>query len=87
MCWQLTFDFNFIVDGCFFHLKTCLAYIHNITYIHLIHAVFDITLDEKGREEHPLVAMTHPRECILEPGEVLFVPAGSPHQVQTKKFK
>ncbi|XP_019864141.1 PREDICTED: jmjC domain-containing protein 4-like [Amphimedon queenslandica] len=25
--------------------------------------------------------MTHPMECILEPGEVLFVPAGSPNQV------
>ena len=28
------------------------------------------------------MSLTHPRECVLQAGEVLFVPAGSPHRVK-----
>ena len=28
------------------------------------------------------MSLTHPRECVLKAGEVLFVPAGSPHRVE-----
>lgn len=50
-------------------------------YTHSTDAVFELNLSADSWEEYPLICLTHPRECILEPGEILFVPAGSPHQV------
>uniref|UniRef100_A0A1X7VFD8 JmjC domain-containing protein n=2 Tax=Amphimedon queenslandica TaxID=400682 RepID=A0A1X7VFD8_AMPQE len=54
-------------------------------HFHSSDPVFNLSLEDSGENskgDYPLVAMTHPMECILEPGEVLFVPAGSPHQVE-----
>ncbi|PVD37998.1 hypothetical protein C0Q70_00601 [Pomacea canaliculata] len=31
---------------------------------------------------HPLLSLVHPVECILNAGEILFVPGGSPHYVE-----
>lgn len=44
--------------------------------------MFDVNLAEPDLNEHPLLSLTHPRECVLQPGEVLFVPAGCPHRVE-----
>lgn len=38
--------------------------------------------DDDVLTSHPLLALTHPRECVLSPGELLFVPFGCPHRVQ-----
>lgn len=32
-------------------------------------------------EDKPLAKLAQPYDCVLEPGELLFVPAGAPHQV------
>ena len=47
-------------------------------------ATFEVDLSEWDRDlsAHPLLALTHPRECVLAPGELLFVPYGSPHRVE-----
>lgn len=37
---------------------------------------------DRALSSHPLLALTHPRECVLEAGELLFVPYGSPHRVE-----
>ena len=42
---------------------------------------FEVDLPNPDLNKHPLLSLTSPQECILEPGEVLFVPAGSPHSV------
>lgn len=47
-------------------------------------AIFQVDLS-KGSEslrQHPLLALTHPRECVLSAGELLFVPCGCPHRVE-----
>ena len=49
---------------------------------HSTDAVFEATLGCPSFSQHPLVALTHPRECVLEAGELLFVPAGCPHRVE-----
>ena len=52
------------------------------TYTHSTDAAFDVTLSQPDLDRHPLLSLTHPRECVLSPGELLFVPAGSPHRVE-----
>ena len=51
-------------------------------YNHSTDAVFEVSLGNPDLHLHPLLCLTHPRECILQPGEVLFVPAGCPHRVE-----
>ncbi len=56
----------------------------------IYHDSTDATFSVDLSEEHdhtlishfPLLSLTHPRECILCPGELLFVPSGSPHRVE-----
>ena len=36
-----------------------------------------VNIDDPDFERHPLFQFARPSQCILEPGEVLFVPAGS----------
>ncbi|XP_052791172.1 uncharacterized protein LOC128225165 [Mya arenaria] len=43
---------------------------------------FRVDLDSPDLSQFPLLAHTHPVQCVLEPGEVLFVPAGCPHRVE-----
>ncbi|XP_048575954.1 F-box protein At1g78280 isoform X1 [Nematostella vectensis] len=43
---------------------------------------FDVNLANPDTKYFPLLAQTTPRQCILEPGELLFVPHGSPHFVE-----
>ena len=50
-------------------------------YTHSIDAVFEVDLATPDLVKYPLLSYTHPKECVLQPGEVLFVPAGCPHQV------
>ena len=51
-------------------------------YNHSTDAVFEVSLGSPDLHLHPLLCLTHPRECILQPGDVLFVPAGCPHRVE-----
>lgn len=44
--------------------------------------VFDIDLSFPDFDRHPLLCKATPRQCILEPGELLFVPHGCPHRVE-----
>lgn len=45
-------------------------------------AVFQVDLLAPDLSRHPLLSLSHPAQCTLSPGELLFVPAGSPHQVE-----
>ena len=56
-------------------------------YHHSTDAVFEVDLSDwsKAVTSHPLLALTHPKECILEAGEFLFVPSGCPHRVENKE--
>ena len=45
-------------------------------------AVFQVDLSAPDLSRHPLLSLSHPTQCTLSPGELLFVPAGSPHQVE-----
>ena len=60
-----------------------LAYLYPL-YHHSTDATFQIDLSDwtKAVTTHPLLSLAHPRECILEAGEFLFVPSGSPHRVE-----
>ncbi|KAL4239714.1 hypothetical protein ACF0H5_000518 [Mactra antiquata] len=44
--------------------------------------IFDVNISSPQLKQHPLYTLTQPMECILQPGEVLFVPAGCPHHVE-----
>lgn len=52
------------------------------TYVHSTDAVFEANLSAPDLNHHPLLSLTHPRECLLSPGELLFVPSGCPHRVE-----
>jgi len=43
---------------------------------------FDADFIESNLSDYPALAFVAPRECILCPGEILFVPAGCPHKVE-----
>jgi len=43
--------------------------------------IFEVDTFNLDTKKFPLSTRPHVYECILEEGEVLFVPAGSPHQV------
>ena len=51
-------------------------------YTHSTDAVFEANLSSPDPTHHPLLAHTHPQECLLGPGELLYVPAGCPHRVE-----
>ncbi|BFZ03456.1 hypothetical protein BsWGS_06495 [Bradybaena similaris] len=51
-------------------------------YFHSMDPVFSVDLSSPDVEQWPLLALTKPRQCVLQPGELLFVPAGSPHYVE-----
>ena len=51
-------------------------------YNHSTDAMFEVNLANPDLCNYPLLSLTHPRECILQPGELLFVPAGCPHRVE-----
>ncbi|CAG5135387.1 unnamed protein product [Candidula unifasciata] len=51
-------------------------------YFHSMDPVFSVDLSSPDAEQWPLLALTKPRQCVLQPGELLFVPAGSPHYVE-----
>lgn len=44
--------------------------------------VFDIDLSCPDLDKYPLLMSAMPRQCTLEPGELLFVPHGCPHRVE-----
>lgn len=52
------------------------------TYSHSTDATFQPDLSSPDLSAHPLLALTHPRACMLQPGEVLYVPSGCPHRVE-----
>ncbi len=54
------------------------------TYFNSTDVAFELDLSQghDGLAEHPLLALTHPRECVLDAGELLFVPFGCPHRVE-----
>lgn len=43
---------------------------------------FDVDLSCPDLDKFPLLMSAVPRQCILEPGELLFVPYGCPHRVE-----
>ena len=43
---------------------------------------FEADFNELSLNKYPAVSCVNPKECILCPGEVLFVPAGCPHKVE-----
>jgi hypothetical protein len=45
-------------------------------------AVFQVDLSQPDLSLHPLLSLSHPTQVTLSPGELLFVPAGSPHRVE-----
>ncbi|CAH1241419.1 KDM8 [Branchiostoma lanceolatum] len=51
-------------------------------YNHSTDPTFDVDVFNPDLQKYPLLSQTHPRECILQPGELLFVPAGCPHRVE-----
>ncbi|KAJ8318649.1 hypothetical protein KUTeg_003740 [Tegillarca granosa] len=51
-------------------------------YEYSMDPVFDVDLSAPDLNTHPLLQLTEPMECILQPGELLFVPAGCPHRVE-----
>ncbi|XP_013077104.2 uncharacterized protein LOC106063319 isoform X1 [Biomphalaria glabrata] len=51
-------------------------------YFHSMDPVFSVDLSQPDVETFPLFSLTKPRQCILNPGELLFVPSGSPHYVE-----
>ncbi|XP_078581463.1 uncharacterized protein LOC144864916 [Branchiostoma floridae x Branchiostoma japonicum] len=51
-------------------------------YNHSTDPSFDVSVFNPDLQKYPLLSQTHPRECILQPGELLFVPAGCPHRVE-----
>ena len=60
---------------------------NNIPYLYPSYArspdpSFEVDLSQACDESHPLMRLASPMECILEAGEVLFVPAGCPHRVE-----
>lgn len=44
--------------------------------------VFDVDLSCPDFDKHPLLSKATPRQCTLQPGELLFVPYGCPHRVE-----
>ena len=44
--------------------------------------MFDVDLSSPDLKRFPLLSQASPRQCILQPGELLFVPHGSPHRVE-----
>jgi len=52
------------------------------TYTHSMDPVFHVNLLERDVSSYPLLSLTHPRQCVLQPGELLYVPSGSPHFVE-----
>ena len=50
-------------------------------YSHTTDATFKVNLAAPDLVLHPLLTLTHPWECVLQPGELLFVPSGCPHRV------
>ncbi|XP_078662513.1 lysine-specific demethylase 8-like [Branchiostoma floridae x Branchiostoma belcheri] len=52
------------------------------SYNHSTDPTFDLDVFNPDVQKYPLLSQTHPRECILQPGELLFVPAGCPHRVE-----
>ncbi|CAC5424115.1 JMJD6 [Mytilus coruscus] len=51
-------------------------------YEHSLDPVFAVDLSKPDLTRYPLLQLTTPMECVLEPGDVLFVPAGCPHRVE-----
>lgn len=45
--------------------------------------VFDANFSNPDLKDFPLLSTITPIQCVLEPGELLFVPQGSPHYVET----
>ena len=54
------------------------------TYFNSMDAIFEVDLSKWSAclPQYPLLALTHPQECVLEAGELLFVPFGCPHRVE-----
>ena len=44
--------------------------------------MFDVDLSCPDFDKHPLLSKATPRQCTLQPGELLFVPYGCPHRVE-----
>ncbi|XP_062594461.1 bifunctional arginine demethylase and lysyl-hydroxylase JMJD6-like [Saccostrea cucullata] len=44
--------------------------------------VFEADVTNPDLKKQPLLSLTHPSECVLSAGEVLFVPARCPHRVE-----
>ncbi|XP_059151940.1 uncharacterized protein LOC131938068 [Physella acuta] len=51
-------------------------------YFHSMDPVFKVNLAHPDLASFPLLGLTKPRQCVLQPGELLFVPGGSPHYVE-----
>lgn len=44
--------------------------------------VFEVDLESPDLTLFPLLSLAKPWQCVLEPGDLLFVPAGCPHRVE-----
>ncbi|XP_041363536.1 bifunctional arginine demethylase and lysyl-hydroxylase JMJD6-like isoform X2 [Gigantopelta aegis] len=42
---------------------------------------FEVDVTKPDLDRFPLLSLTHPVQCILQPGDLLFVPAGCPHHI------
>ena len=52
------------------------------TYVHGLDPVFQVDLKNPDLKAHPLLALAQPIECVLEAGELIFVPNGCAHWVE-----
>lgn len=72
--------FSFLHRWTFFSREDVpLLYPHHEDSLDL---VFDADLSCPDFDKHPLLSRAIPRQCILEAGELLFVPHGCPHRVE-----
>ncbi|GFN91894.1 bifunctional arginine demethylase and lysyl-hydroxylase jmjd6-b [Plakobranchus ocellatus] len=51
-------------------------------YVQSLDPVFDVNIGKPDLKSFPLLALTKPKQCVLRAGDLLFVPAGSPHLVE-----
>ena len=52
------------------------------TYDHSLDPIFEVQVCNPNYAMYPLFALATVQECVLEPGDILFVPAGCPHHVE-----
>ncbi|KAK3754412.1 hypothetical protein QZH41_000776 [Actinostola sp. cb2023] len=48
-----------------------------------LNIAFNADISRPDLKDFPLLSTITPLECVLEPGEILFIPHGTPYYVET----